>query len=144
MLWIAWRRANSTLYASHVYREPASLWCISHQPDFLIRMHPLELVLVYKAIFSWYRPSQLRLSLLQSSPSSVQYTAFHLYTEMSVISVSHFLLGESALKSPFKWFSGFCAFLSALVSPSGLLQLLWRRSYLKPCRILEMTYEFKV
>ena len=37
---------------------------------------------------------------LQSSPSAAQYTVSHLYTEMSVISVSHFLLDESALESP--------------------------------------------
>ena len=44
-----------------------------------------------------------------------------------VMSVSHFLLGASELKSPFRRFSGRCAFLSALVSPSGLLLLLCSR-----------------
>ena len=85
---------------------------------------------------------QLAISLLQSSPSSAQCTVSHLCTEMRVISVSHFLLGESAQKSPFKRFSGPWAFLSALVSPS--VPLLCRRSSLKPCWILELTYEFKV
>lgn len=61
-----------------------------------------------------------------------------------VMSVSHFLLGASALKSPFKRFSGRSAFLSDLVSPSGLLLLLCRQTSLKPCRILEMSYEFEV
>ena len=61
-----------------------------------------------------------------------------------VMSVSHFLLGASALKSPFKRFFGRSAFLSDLVSPSGLLLLLCRQTSLKPCRILEMSCEFEV
>ena len=106
---------------------------IAGLPAFLIHMPPLELLCT--APFSCCHQKLSIIGAIYSFPS--------LYG-VCVMSVSHFLLGASALKSPFKRFSCRSAFLSDLARPSGLLLLLCWRTSLKPCRILEMSCEFEV
>ena len=111
-------------------------------PVFLIHMPP------YRAFMhsSFFMLSSIASAIISPPKQSIigAIYSFPSLHGLCVMSVSHFLLDTSALKSPFKRFSGRSAFLSDLVSSSGLLLLLCRRTSLKPCRILEMSYEFEV